>query len=63
MHASSRVTDYEESNQMTAESLSTVFAPNLLRSTNSDFGTFFSNMAAGHRATKILISHVRFILT
>lgn len=54
-----KVTDYEESNQMTAESLSTVFAPNLLRSTNNDFGTFFSNMAAGHRVTKILISHVR----
>ena len=56
-----KVTDYEESNQMTAESLSTVFAPNLLRSTNNDFGTFFSNMAAGHRVTKILISHVRIV--
>ena len=44
---------------MTAESLSTVFAPNLLRSTNSDVGNFFSNMAACHRVTKILISHVR----
>ncbi|KAI1790396.1 hypothetical protein LXA43DRAFT_891223 [Ganoderma leucocontextum] len=52
-----KVTDYEEGNQMTAESLSTVFAPNLLRSTNSDVGNFFSNMAACHRVTKILISH------
>ncbi|KAM5530203.1 hypothetical protein V8D89_016139 [Ganoderma adspersum] len=52
-----KVTDYEDSNQMTAESLSTVFAPNLLRSTNSDVGNFFSNMAACHRVTKILISH------
>ncbi|TBU46639.1 hypothetical protein BD309DRAFT_888031 [Dichomitus squalens] len=52
-----KVTDYEDSNQMTAESLSTVFAPNLLRSTNNDVGNFFSNMAACHRVTKILISH------
>ncbi|PIL33764.1 transporter [Ganoderma sinense ZZ0214-1] len=52
-----KVTDYEDSNQMTTESLSTVFAPNLLRSTNSDVGNFFSNMAACHRVTKILISH------
>ena len=43
---------------MTAESLATVFSPNLLRSTNSDVGTFFSNMAAGHRVTKMLIAHV-----
>lgn len=43
---------------MTAESLSTVFAPNLLRSDNNDVGNFFSNMPACHRVTKILISHV-----
>lgn len=45
---------------MTTESLATVFSPNLLRSTNSDVGTFFSNMAAGHRVTKMLIAHVSF---
>ncbi|EIW54075.1 uncharacterized protein TRAVEDRAFT_132023 [Trametes versicolor FP-101664 SS1] len=56
-----RVTDYEESNQMTTESLATVFSPNLLRSTNSDVGTFFSNMAAGHRVTKMLIAHFHVI--
>ncbi|KAI0352013.1 hypothetical protein OH77DRAFT_829733 [Trametes cingulata] len=56
-----RVTDFEESNQMTAESLATVFSPNLLRSTNSDVGTFFSNMAAGHRVTKMLIAHYHVI--
>ncbi|KAH9888368.1 hypothetical protein C8Q73DRAFT_794141 [Cubamyces lactineus] len=56
-----RVTDFEESNQMTAESLATVFSPNLLRSTNSDVGTFFSNMAAGHRVTKMLIAHFHII--
>ncbi|KAI8978267.1 hypothetical protein BD414DRAFT_421946 [Trametes punicea] len=56
-----RVTDFEESNQMTAESLATVFSPNLLRSTNSDVGTFFSNMAAGHRVTKMLIAHFHVI--
>ncbi|KAH9851116.1 hypothetical protein C2E23DRAFT_886858 [Lenzites betulinus] len=56
-----RVTDYEESNQMTAESLATVFSPNLLRSTNGDVGTFFSNMAAGHRVTKMLIAHFHVI--
>ena len=43
---------------MTVDSLSTVFSPNLLRSNNSDVGAFFSNMAAGHRATKTLIAHV-----
>ncbi|KAI9061367.1 hypothetical protein FKP32DRAFT_1594529 [Trametes sanguinea] len=56
-----RVTDFEESNQMTAESLATVFSPNLLRSTNSDVGTFFANMAAGHRITKMLIAHFHII--
>ncbi|KAI0669428.1 hypothetical protein C8Q78DRAFT_977573 [Trametes maxima] len=56
-----RVTDYEESNQMTTESLATVFSPNLLRSTNSDVGTFFSNMAACHRVTKMLIGHFHVI--
>jgi GTPase-activating protein BEM2 len=55
---SHRVTDYEENNQMTAESLATVFSPNLLRSADDDVGFFFANMAAAHRATKMLITHV-----
>ena len=58
-----RVTDYEESNQMTAESLATVFSPNLLRSADDDVGFFFANMSAAHRAMKILITHVRLFLT
>ncbi|KAI0074864.1 hypothetical protein K474DRAFT_1499666 [Panus rudis PR-1116 ss-1] len=52
-----RVTDFEEQNQMTAESLSTVFSPNLLRSSNNDIGSFFANMSAAHRAVKMLITH------
>ncbi|KAH8103500.1 hypothetical protein BXZ70DRAFT_925997 [Cristinia sonorae] len=52
-----RVTDYEEHNQMTADSLSTVFSPNLLRSSNNDIGFFFANMSAAHRAVKLLITH------
>ncbi|KAL4249617.1 hypothetical protein ABKN59_006179 [Abortiporus biennis] len=52
-----KVTDYEEHNQMTADSLSTVFSPNLLRSDNNDIGMFFANMGAAHRAVKLLISH------
>ena len=43
---------------MTAESLATVFSPNLLRSADDDVGFFFANMSAAHRATKILITHV-----
>ncbi|OBZ69986.1 hypothetical protein A0H81_10131 [Grifola frondosa] len=56
-----KVTDYEESNQMTAESLATVFSPNLMRSPNNDIGAFFANMGAGHRVTKILIAHFHII--
>ncbi|CCM03013.1 uncharacterized protein FIBRA_05130 [Fibroporia radiculosa] len=52
-----KVTDYEENNQMTAESLATVFSPNLLRSPNNDISVFFANMSAGHRVTKLLIAH------
>ncbi|OCH89401.1 hypothetical protein OBBRIDRAFT_732687 [Obba rivulosa] len=52
-----KVTDFEENNQMTAESLATVFSPNILRSPNNDIGTFFANMSSGHRVTKLLISH------
>lgn len=43
---------------MTAESLSTVFSPNILRSADDDVGFFFANMAAAHRATKMLVTHV-----
>lgn len=53
------MTDFEENNQMTAESLATVFSPNLLRAPDDDVGFFFANMGAAHRATKILITHVR----
>lgn len=55
---SDRVTDYEEQNQMTADSLATVFSPNLLRSSNNDIGFFFANMSSAHRAVKLLITHV-----
>ena len=54
------MTDYEENNQMTAESLATVFSPNLLRSADDDIAFFFANMSAAHRATKMLITHVRY---
>ena len=57
-HPSLRVTDFEEQNQMTADSLSTVFSPNLLRAPNNDMGSFFANMSASHRAIKTLITHV-----
>lgn len=43
---------------MTADSLSTVFSPNLLRSSNNDISSFFANMSASHRAIKMLITHV-----
>lgn len=52
-----KVTDYEENNQMTAESLSTVFSPNLLRAPNNDVALFFANMSMGHRVCKLLIAH------
>lgn len=58
-----RVTDFEENNQMTADSLATVFSPNLIRSADDDVGFFFSNMSRAHRATKMLISHVRINVT
>lgn len=43
---------------MTAESLATVFSPNLLRTADDDVGFFFANMGNAHRATKMLITHV-----
>ncbi|KAI0090890.1 hypothetical protein BDY19DRAFT_887550 [Irpex rosettiformis] len=56
-----KVTDFEENNQMTAESLATVFSPNLLRSADDDIGFFFANMGNAHRATKMLITHSHII--
>ncbi|KAL6305095.1 hypothetical protein BKA93DRAFT_731484 [Sparassis latifolia] len=56
-----KVTDFEENNQMTAESLATVFSPNFLRSPNNDLGAFFANMSAAHRVTKLLIAHFHMI--
>ncbi|CAL1711692.1 unnamed protein product [Somion occarium] len=56
-----RVTDFEEQNQMTADSLATVFSPNLLRSSNNDIGFFFANMSSAHRAVKMLITHIHTI--
>ena len=53
-----RVTDFEENNQMTADSLATVFSPNLIRSAEDDVNFFFANMGKAHKATKMLISHV-----
>jgi GTPase-activating protein BEM2 len=53
-----RVTDFEENNQMTADSLSTVFSPNLIRAADDDVGFFFANISKAHKATKLLITHV-----
>lgn len=44
---------------MTADSLSTVFSPNLIRAADDDVGFFFANMSKAHKATKLLITHVR----
>lgn len=43
---------------MTADSLATVFSPNLIRSAEDDVNFFFANMGKAHKATKMLISHV-----
>ena len=48
---------------MTIESLATVFSPNILKSPTSDVGAFFMNMAAAHRVMKMLIAHVRVLLS
>lgn len=53
----SRVADYEEYNQMTAEALAIVFSPNLLRT--ADFGLLLSNMGHSNKLVKALITHVR----
>ncbi|KZT72385.1 hypothetical protein DAEQUDRAFT_664500 [Daedalea quercina L-15889] len=52
-----RVTDFEENNQMTAESLATVFGPNILRSPTNDIAGFLANMGPCNRAMKLLVSH------
>jgi len=56
-----KVTDFEENNQMTADSLATVFSPNLIRSAEDDVNFFFANMSKAHKATKMLISHAHII--
>ncbi|EKM53679.1 uncharacterized protein PHACADRAFT_198103 [Phanerochaete carnosa HHB-10118-sp] len=56
-----KVTDFEENNQMTADSLATVFSPNLVRSAEDDVNFFFANMGKAHKATKMLISHAHII--
>ncbi|ESK91434.1 rho gtpase activating protein 22 [Moniliophthora roreri MCA 2997] len=55
------VTDYEEHNQMTAEALSIVFSPNLLRAPQNDFLMVLANMAHSHKLVKTLITHFHVI--
>ncbi|TFY55136.1 hypothetical protein EVJ58_g8436 [Rhodofomes roseus] len=52
-----KVTDFEENNQMTADSLATVFGPNILRSPTNDIAGFLANMGPCNRALRLLISH------
>lgn len=54
----SRVTDFEEHNQMTAEALAIVFSPNLLRTPQNDFALILANMGYTHKLVKALITHV-----
>jgi len=54
----SRVTDYEEHNQMTAEALAIVFSPNLMRAPQNDFVMILANMGHTHKLVKALITHV-----
>jgi len=54
----SSVTDYEEHNQMTAEGLSIVWSPNLLRAPQNDFLMALANMPHSHKLVKTLITHV-----
>ncbi|KAJ4468415.1 hypothetical protein C8J55DRAFT_437773 [Lentinula edodes] len=56
-----RVTDFEEHNQMTAEALSIVFSPNLLRAPQNDFLLVLSNMPYTHKLVKTLITHFHVI--
>ncbi|KAK1224297.1 rho GTPase-activating protein [Marasmius sp. AFHP31] len=55
------VTDFEEHNQMTAEALSIVFSPNLLRAPQNDFFVALTNMGQTHKFVKTLISHCHVI--
>ena len=55
----SRVTDYEEHNQMTAEALAIVFSPNLMRAPHNDFVMILANMGHTHKLVKALITHVQ----
>ena len=55
----SRVTDFEEQNHMTAEALAIVFSPNLLRAPQNDFALILANMGHTHKLVKALITHVR----
>ncbi|KAF7320799.1 Rho GTPase activating protein 22 [Mycena chlorophos] len=52
-----RVADLEESNQMTAESLSIVFSPGLLRPPQENFAMVLANMGHAHKLMKALITH------
>ncbi|KAF8639252.1 hypothetical protein AX17_001617 [Amanita inopinata Kibby_2008] len=56
-----QVTDYEEHNQMTAEALSIVFSPNLLRAPQNDFVMILANMGHTHKLVKALITHYHVI--
>ncbi|KAF9262581.1 hypothetical protein L218DRAFT_980441 [Marasmius fiardii PR-910] len=55
------VTDFEEQNQMTAEALSIVFSPNILRAPKNDFFVALTNMAYTHKFVKTLITHCHVI--
>ena len=55
----SRVTDYEEHNQMTTDALAIVFSPNLLRAPHNDFLMIMSNMQHTNKLVKALVTHVR----
>ncbi|KAK0471613.1 rho GTPase activating protein 22 [Armillaria novae-zelandiae] len=52
-----KVTDFEEYNQMTAEALSIVFSPNLLRPPKNDFTMLLANMGHTNKLVKALITH------
>ena len=55
----SRVTDYEEHNQMGSDALAIVFSPNLLRAPHNDFVMIMANMQHTNRLVKALVTHVR----
>ncbi|KIY65166.1 hypothetical protein CYLTODRAFT_424593 [Cylindrobasidium torrendii FP15055 ss-10] len=56
-----RVADYEEHNQMTADSLAIVFSPNLMRT--NDFALLLSNMGHSNKLIKALITHYHAVFT